>query len=69
MAREPLSYLPALIALILAAFSLPARSQTMLLVACSGAPLPANPGNRDCDSACHIGCSRQKKFNDSRRFR
>jgi hypothetical protein len=68
MAREPLAHLPALIALALAAISLPARAQTMLLVSCSGAPLPANPGqrgNRECDQACHVGCSRQKKTSDN----
>ena len=69
MRHEPLAYVPALVALILAAFSLPARSQTMLVSACSGAPLPANPGQRrECDSACHVGCSRQKKSSVSGRF-
>jgi len=62
--HEPLAHLPALIALALAAISLPARANTQLLTLCSGATLPANPGKTgksDCDSACHVGCQRQKK--------
>lgn len=62
--NEPLAYLPALIALALAAFSLPARANTQLLYLCSGTTLPTSPGKggkADCDSPCHIGCPRQKK--------
>jgi hypothetical protein len=62
--NEPLAYLPALIALAMAAVSLPARANTQLVSLCSGATLPGKTdqrGNRDCDTACHVGCQRQKK--------
>ena len=58
--RDPLAYLPALLALMLAAFSLPAGAEIRLISLCSGGSLPAQPG-RDCDQACHIGCSREKR--------
>ena len=59
---EPLAYLPALLALALAAFSLPARAEARLISLCSGSSLPApSIPNRDCDQACHIGCSREKR--------
>ncbi len=61
MRHEPLAYLPALLALALAAVSLPARAQTQLILSCNGNSLPANPGNRDCDTACHVGCTARKK--------
>ena len=65
MRREPLAYLPALLALTLAAFSLPARAETRLISLCSGGSLPApdtpNAPDRDCDQACHIGCTREKR--------
>ncbi len=74
MRHEPLAYLPALVALALAAFSLPARAHSQLISLCSGATVPANPGDpgkrgdRDCDSACHVGCTRQKKLDGSGRL-
>lgn len=57
---EPLAHLPALLALVLASLSLPARSEAQLLSLCSGKSLPSQP-SRDCDQACHIGCSREKR--------
>jgi hypothetical protein len=59
---EPLAHLPALIALALAAIAVPARAEARLISLCSGSSLPA-PGtpSRDCDQACHIGCSREKR--------
>lgn len=71
MRAEPLAYLPALVALALAATSLPARAHLQLLSLCSGTPAPASPqqrGNRECDTACHIGCPRQKKSDGSGRL-
>jgi hypothetical protein len=63
MRHEPMAYLPALLALALAAFSLPARAQTQLITLCSGGSLPGTPmpRNQDCDSACHVGCTARKK--------
>jgi hypothetical protein len=59
---EPLAHLPALLALALAAMSLPAQSQTRLVSLCSGSSLPSpSAPSRDCDQACHIGCSRERK--------
>jgi len=59
---EPLAHLPALLALTLAAFSLPARAEARLISLCSGNSLPApSTPSRDCDQACHIGCSREKR--------
>jgi hypothetical protein len=59
---DPLAHLPALIALALAATSLPARSQTVLISLCSGGSLPGQQQPaRDCDTACHIGCTREKR--------
>jgi hypothetical protein len=69
--NEPLGYLPALIALAMAALSLPTRANTQLLSLCSGTTLPASPtknGKSDCDSACHVGCQRQKKWDRSGRL-
>ena len=59
---EPFAYLPALLALALAAIAVPARAEARLISLCSGSNLPA-PGapSRDCDQACHIGCSREKR--------
>jgi hypothetical protein len=64
---EPFAYLPALLALALAAIAVPARAEARLISLCSGSSLPA-PGapspskpSRDCDQACHIGCSREKR--------
>jgi hypothetical protein len=59
---EPLAHLPALIALALAAIAVPARAEARLISLCSGSsrPAPSTPG-RDCDPACHIGCSREKR--------
>ena len=60
---EPLIYLPALAALALASTSLPARAEARLVMLCNGGALPA-PGQspeRECDSACHVGCTRPKK--------
>ena len=59
---EPLAHLPALLALALAAVAVPARAEARLISLCSGSSLPA-PGipSRDCDQACHIGCSREKR--------
>lgn len=61
--REPLLHLPALVALALASVSLPAFSTTRLASLCSGGQVPAPAGGpgRDCDQACHIGCSRARK--------
>jgi hypothetical protein len=68
--REPLAFLPALIALAMAATSLPARSQTTLIALCSGGALPSpndpdrapdRAPDRECDPACHVGCTRPKK--------
>jgi hypothetical protein len=60
--RDPLAYLPALLALTLAAFSLPARAEAPLVSLCSGSSLPApSTPSRDCDQACHISCSREKR--------
>jgi hypothetical protein len=58
--REPFAFLPALLALTLAAFSLPARAEARLISLCSGGSLPGAP-DRDCDTACHVGCPREKK--------
>lgn len=67
--NNPFAYLPALIALALAAISLPARAQVQLASLCSGGSLPTAPaGSRDCDQACHIGCNRPKKGANSGRF-
>lgn len=67
---EPLAHLPALIALALAAVSLPAFSTTRLVALCSGGAmqLPGQTPRRDCDQACHIGCSRTKKTGGSGRL-
>jgi hypothetical protein len=56
-----MAYLPALLALALAGFSLPARAQTQLILSCNGNSLPANPGKPDYDSACHTGSTARKK--------
>ncbi len=58
---EPLAYLPALAALALAAVSLPARAEARLISLCSGGTLPNGTPDRDCDTACHVGCTRTKK--------
>lgn len=58
--REPLAYLPALLALALAALAIPARAEARLISLCSGNSLPSAPG-RDCDPACHVGCNREKR--------
>lgn len=59
---EPLAFVPALVALAMAATSLPARSQTALILSCAGTTLPGQPlPDRDCDQACHVGCTRGKK--------
>jgi len=66
---EPLAHLPALIALALASFSLPARANARMITLCSGSnvPLAPVPGRRsDGDSACHAGCIRQKRPGASR---
>lgn len=60
--HDPLFHLPALIALALAASSLPARAQTRLVSLCSGGSLPTRTPARECDQACHIGCTRTKKL-------
>lgn len=60
MRREPLAYLPALLALALTALAIPARAEARLISLCSGKSLPGTPG-RDCDPACHVGCPREKK--------
>ncbi|WP_017669023.1 hypothetical protein [Sandarakinorhabdus sp. AAP62] len=57
---EPLAYLPALLALALAAMSVTARAEAPLISLCSGKNLPREP-SRECDQACHIGCSREKR--------
>ena len=57
---EPLAHLPALLALALAAISLPARAEARLVSLCSGGNQPAGSG-RDCDPACHIGCHRDRR--------
>jgi len=68
--REPLWQLPALIGLALASMAVPASSATRLAVLCSGgtAPLPGQSPSRDCDQACHVGCSRPKRPISSGRF-
>jgi hypothetical protein len=59
---EPLAHLPALLALALAAVAVPARAEARLISLCSGSSLPApDAPSRDCDQACHIGCSREKR--------
>ncbi len=59
---EPLAHLPALLALALAAVAVPARAEARLISLCSGSSLPApSKPSRDCDQACHIGCSREKR--------
>jgi hypothetical protein len=58
--RDPFAYLPAVLALTLAGFNLPARAESRLISLCSGESWPAQP-DRDCDQACHIGCSREKR--------
>lgn len=68
--RDPLLHLPALIALALAATSLPARAEARLMVLCSGGQVPSparQPGN-DCDQACHASCSRSRKPGSSGRL-
>jgi hypothetical protein len=62
MRTEPLAYLPALIALALSVFALPSRAQAQLISLCSGTALPGQTPERDCDQACHIGCTRTKKL-------
>lgn len=68
--RAPLAHLPALIALALASISLPVASRARLVSLCSGgqAPLPGQMPGRDCDVACHAGCSRTKKPGGSGRL-
>jgi hypothetical protein len=64
MRHEPLAYLPALLALALTALAVPARAEARLISLCSGGSLPGTPGrqpDRDCDTACHVGCPRGKK--------
>lgn len=59
---EPLAHLPALLALALAAVAVPARAEARPIRLCSGSSLPApSTPSRDCDQACHIGCSREKR--------
>lgn len=55
---EPLAYLPALLALALAAVAVPARAEARLISLCSGSSLPA-PGipSRDCDQACLLAAA------------
>jgi hypothetical protein len=64
--HDPLACLPALLALAMASISLPARAHTQLVMLCgSGAlPVPGQPPrpDRECDSACHAGCSRDKRL-------
>jgi hypothetical protein len=57
---EPLAHLPALLALALAALAVPVRAEARLISLCSGGSLPGEPG-RDCNPACHVGCSREKR--------
>lgn len=69
--HDPLACLPALLALAMATASLPARAHIQLVMLCSGAALPV-PGqpqhpDRECDSACHAGCSRDKRHPGSGR--
>lgn len=65
--HEPLAHLPALLALALAAMSLPARAEAQLTSLCSGRSLPGPQApRRECDQACHVGCSREKKTGSSR---
>ena len=71
MRREPLAFLPALVALALAALSVPAHAQTLLISLCAGGSLPMPgqaPARRDCDMACHAGTARSKKAPGSGRF-
>lgn len=73
--HDPLACLPALLALAMATISLPARAHTRLLMLCSGGVLtvplsaPGQPQrpDRECDSACHAGCSREKRSDTGRR--
>lgn len=59
---EPLAYLPALLALLLAGWAMPARAQGLLAASCgSGAPVRLPGPVRDCDQACHIGCNRERR--------
>jgi hypothetical protein len=61
--RDPLAFLPGLVALALASTTLPNRAEARLAVLCNGGalPVPGQQPDRDCDSACHIGCTRTKK--------
>ncbi|WP_310476741.1 hypothetical protein [Sandarakinorhabdus sp.] len=58
--RDPLAYLPALLAITLTALAVPARAEALLISLCSGGSLPDQPV-RDCDPACRVGCNREKK--------
>jgi hypothetical protein len=60
---EPLAFLPGLVALALASTTVPARAEARLVQLCNGGalPMPGQTPDRDCDSACHIGCTRPKK--------
>lgn len=60
---DPAAFLPALLALMLAAASLPARAHLQMVMSCAGRtlPTPGQPPVRDCDIACHVGCTRTKR--------
>lgn len=61
---DPLAFLPGLIALALASTTLPARAETRLAALCNGGalPIPGQLPEGDCDTACHVGCTRTKRL-------
>jgi hypothetical protein len=61
MRDSALAFLPALIAAVMLA-SGSAAAAPMLAALCNGgvAEIPGQTPRRDCDKACHVGCTRRK---------
>jgi hypothetical protein len=61
MRDSALAFLPALIAAVMLA-SGSAAAAPMLAALCNGgvAEIPGQMPRRDCDKACHVGCTRRK---------
>ena len=60
MRDRAVAFLPAMAALLMLVGAGQARTPAALAALCSGgsAPLPGNH-RRNCDTACHVGCSRR----------
>jgi hypothetical protein len=61
MRASALAYLPALLAALMLV-SGSASAMPLMAALCNGgaAALPGKAPRRDCDQACHVGCTRRK---------